>query len=60
MDSTTWPDGVTARYLTAGGATVDVTAHNTTCTGCATAWPYGNAFAQSHAEKCRAIPRPAN
>lgn len=38
---TAWPDGVIARYLTAGGATVDITRtneiedqHTSTCLGC--------------------------
>jgi hypothetical protein len=45
MDAnTTWPDGVVARYLTVGGATVDIRPthnpewddrHEATCTGCA-------------------------
>ncbi|TBO57525.1 hypothetical protein EYS09_22195 [Streptomyces kasugaensis] len=101
-----WPEGVIARYLTVGGATVDITASvtedtpyvhdygngvtgrpqgcinltlTTECTGCkeneeaeyeglfATALGrvleshYGRTaqrWAQSHAEKCRAMPRP--
>ncbi|MFF7230036.1 hypothetical protein [Streptomyces sioyaensis] len=89
----TWPEGVTARYLNLGGATVDIRTHpgrgfdNAACTGCtATHRPFDyhgyyldcgyspaeaeekaleaaceNAakWAQSHAEKCRAMPRPA-
>lgn len=64
-----WPAGVVARYLTVAGATVDVTGGGDRtgyrCTGC----PYGSSgpywheseahrHAQSHAEKCRALPRP--
>ena len=77
-----------ARYLTAGGATVDITyASHTgwltaTCTGCdqvertetdgriydtpeqeaervEKALPESRKHAQTHAEKCRAMPRPA-
>jgi hypothetical protein len=87
--TTAWPEGVIARYLTIGGATVDIT-HDTiyiddiepnvstaTCGGCAasdnTEWAshasrYDNgsgwadrdarAWAQSHAETCRAMPKP--
>lgn len=78
-----WPEGVIARYLTTGGATVDLTEINrdergggiyetrTNCTGCPAAerfhWEHGkdradktaHAWAQAHAEKCRAMPRPA-
>lgn len=83
--STTWPEGAAVRYLTVGGATVQVgandhsTSHTASCTGCrhtetltglhldrdctdeyvtgqtrlaATRW------AQSHAETCRAMPKP--
>jgi TPP-dependent indolepyruvate ferredoxin oxidoreductase alpha subunit len=67
-----WPEGVTARYLTVAGATVDVTdqgtnttwRYDTTCTGC----PHEDTFriedsahrsAQTHAERCRALPKPA-
>ncbi|WFB09537.1 hypothetical protein LRS74_22660 [Streptomyces sp. LX-29] len=72
---TNWPTGVIARYLNLAGATIDVqpapesnaNGHRAECTGCppgatgistpsltrATAW------AQEHAERCRAIPRPA-
>ncbi|GGX40441.1 hypothetical protein [Streptomyces noursei] len=84
---TTWPEGVIARYLTVGGATVDVTytSHSgwltATCSGCGQiertetygfiydtpeqeaervekALPESRELAQSHAEKCRAVPRP--
>lgn len=63
-----WPQGVIARYLTVAGATVDVRgggdSASMTCLGCGD----GNAsyverrtreLAQGHAEKCRALPRPA-
>ncbi|MFI2354704.1 hypothetical protein ACH5AG_08455 [Streptomyces anulatus] len=97
---TAWPKNVIARYLTVGGATVDLThrltVHNppkpfaslASCAGCPateevshyrTNWRFGAAFdedggeeydsdaadedarawAQSHAETCRAIPKPA-
>ncbi|MET8050554.1 hypothetical protein ABZU75_23445 [Streptosporangium sp. NPDC005286] len=99
--ATEWPAGVLARYLTVGGATVDIrevcgyhpssghTAPTTTvatCTGCgkreARDWtqqiwcystdrlveetdeggkyttPKVRDWAQSHAEKCRAMPKP--
>ncbi|MYR36338.1 hypothetical protein GTX14_04620 [Streptomyces sp. SID4944] len=99
ITQTAWPENVIARYLTAGGATVDLThrltVHNppepfatlATCTGCPvteerghyrTYYPSGGflgdaveehepeaadaqarAWAQSHAETCRAIPKPA-
>lgn len=85
-----WPDGVIARYLTVGGALVDLshdvyyltdTEPNTTiarCGGCAahhqeqwSAYAYrsnngssgadteAGKWAQAHAERCRALPRPA-
>jgi hypothetical protein len=95
-----WPDGVIARYLTVGGATVDLTHGNRTtptddgigenrthtsaiCTGCPEAEEFSHwqtvkgmyserkvrdpevadaaarKWAQSHAETCRALPRPA-
>jgi len=67
-----WPAGTIARYWTVAGATVDVTdnhadtnwRYDTTCTGC----PHKDTFriedsahrsAQTHAERCRALPRPA-
>jgi hypothetical protein len=90
-----WPEGVIARYLTVGGAIVDITtqpgedaatATAGTCSGCGAveiidwirpAWSsYANQYveeldeggehatpkvrgwAQAHAEKCRAMPRP--
>lgn len=67
-----WPEGVIARYLTVVGATVDLTTDGTSrdyidatdCTGCG--WHNGYTTtkaaryeAQVHAEKCRALPRPA-
>jgi hypothetical protein len=101
--STAWPEGVIARYLTVGGANVDITvqinhdniadedglslvdiSHLATCTGCGSmAKAYSDRgiddteqarrtaidltspkgleikeWAQSHAEECRAMPRP--
>ncbi|MBK3547863.1 hypothetical protein [Streptomyces sp. MBT60] len=93
-EQTDWPENVLARYLTVGGATVDLT-HKLTvhtppaplatlasCTGCPTAEEFSHyrvirgmamqreehvpaaaeeqarAWAQSHAETCRAIPKP--
>lgn len=93
-----WPEGVIARYLTVGGATVDVAERSgyynrsdptetvATCMGCGgkqlfdwNRWlysysenrevqefdeggefstPKAREWAQSHAEKCRAMPRP--
>lgn len=67
--TTVWPDNVIARYLTIVGAHVEITKTNgrevrARCTG-------GCGFdvtkfasdahesAQAHAEKCRALPRPA-
>jgi hypothetical protein len=67
-----WPDGCIARYWTIAGATVDITTTNdgplqrwrAACTGC----PYKDEFgidsnahrdAQTHADRCRALPRPA-
>lgn len=95
---TAWPAGVIARYLTVGGATVDVTTRSgyynrtdptesvATCNGCdktesvewvLRAWDYSENgyasvtdeggerstpkirdWAQAHAEKCRAMPKP--
>ncbi|MER6534332.1 hypothetical protein ABT215_11075 [Streptomyces sp900105755] len=65
--STPWPKGTIARYLNLVGATIDVR-HDSdgytqaACTGC----PFrltGDELAtheqaQTHAEKCRALPRP--
>jgi hypothetical protein len=65
--STAWPVGVVARYLNLVGAPVDVfetrNGGRFDCTGC----PDGDTgvsrsvvhgWAQSHSEKCRAMPRP--
>jgi hypothetical protein len=63
-----WAPGVIARYLTVAGATVDVrgSEHNAsmTCLGCCEGYAsFGERrtreLAQGHAEKCRALPRPA-
>jgi hypothetical protein len=63
-----WPDGVIARYLTVAGATVDVRGGgdhaSMTCLGCDEGYAsFGEhrtrELAQGHAEKCRALPRPA-
>ncbi|MGW3030213.1 hypothetical protein ACWDCB_03160 [Streptomyces sp. NPDC001178] len=92
--NTVWPEGVIARYLTVGGATVDLayrlTVHKppepfatwADCTGCpassehshyrlvrglyadreehdqAAADEEARAWAQAHAERCRALPSP--
>lgn len=79
-----WPEGVIARYLTVGGATVDVRHDYTstcdlTCGGCTeverahgytglrnptveqqdhAAISEARQWAQEHAERCRAMPRP--
>lgn len=94
-----WPEGTIARYLTLGGATVDLTERSgftdrteptethAACGGCPAtltvdwgwsgyadeynqpqpdkfdeggkkATPEARAWAQSHAERCRALPRP--
>lgn len=63
-----WPDGVIARYLTVAQATVDVRGNSDhasmTCLGCGQGYAsFGEQrtreLAQGHAEKCRALPRPA-
>lgn len=83
-----WPDGVIARYLTVGGATVDLWYEDgyvkAKCLGERCPWedrqstevfiydtdevrdkkiddalPGAQYAAQSHAETCRALPRPA-
>lgn len=63
-----WPEGVIARYLTVAGATVDVRggehSASMTCLGCGEGHAsFGerrtHELAQGHAEKCRALPRPA-
>jgi hypothetical protein len=79
--STTWPEGVIARYLTVGGATVDILdkkdehdehdepgEYVARCTGCTADWSNTRSgwnlefqvrpWAQGHAEKCRAMPKP--
>lgn len=72
-----WPEGVTARYLTVGGATVDISFADSSngtceadCLGCGDSDWLGiwdqpandedqcRVWAQEHAEKCRAMPRP--
>jgi GMP synthase-like glutamine amidotransferase len=89
-----WPEGVIARYLTVGGATVDMThqynvltppeayATLASCTGCPATSEHSHyrmvwgmtvqreehhpgaadrdalVWAQAHAEKCRAMPKP--
>lgn len=78
MPETTWPEGLIARYLTVGGATVDLTARpdvdadamQAECHGCEVIVEHNGwynrdrntsdarTWAQVHAEKCRAIPRP--
>lgn len=80
--SPTPSDGVIARYLTVGGATVDLTETPAEITGVCHGCPDENqrfsfdpmcegirmasfvtsqatGWAQAHAEKCRALPRPA-
>ena len=63
-----WPEGVIARYLTVVGSTVDVRGSDNsvsmTCLGCSLHYSaFGeqrtHELAQGHAEKCRALPRPA-
>ncbi|MYS15030.1 hypothetical protein GTW73_13850 [Streptomyces sp. SID4982] len=67
-----WATNVIARYLTVAGATVDITdageetywRYNLACTGCSKTGMDSDEFsirrdAQSHAERCRAMPRPA-
>ncbi|BFP50149.1 hypothetical protein KCMC57_65170 (plasmid) [Kitasatospora sp. CMC57] len=75
MTTTTWPEGVIARYLTVSGValanpdiTVDLTKDGGTaeCRGCGDDWANPaypttvRQWAQSHAETCRAIPNPTN
>ena len=81
MEQTDRSPSVIARYLTVGGATVDIRPvsdaewddrREATCTGCgANDWQRhyrkpvndldsARRWAQAHAEKCRAMPRPAN
>lgn len=63
-----WEPGVNARYLALAGATIDIRestgGHATAaCQGCLYAWTgdilTAHTHAQTHAEKCRALPRPA-
>ncbi|MEU0624998.1 hypothetical protein ABZ329_29575 [Streptomyces rubiginosohelvolus] len=69
---TAWPENVIARYLTVGGATVSIWAADqwtpvtAACGGCSASNEDGGVnssdpkrWAQSHAETCRAIPKPA-
>ncbi|ETK36095.1 hypothetical protein [Microbispora sp. ATCC PTA-5024] len=78
INTTAWPEGVIARYLTVGGATVDIRVekddcgegddHVAACTGCTSTFGSSKSdwnlqfmvrpWAQSHAEKCRAMPKP--
>ncbi|MUN41445.1 hypothetical protein [Actinomadura litoris] len=77
-----WPEGVIARYLTVGGATVDLMRSRAgitaVCRGCPVAHAtraferagsvrqdggkrateQAQEWAQTHAERCRAMPRP--
>ncbi len=66
-----WPADVIARYLTVAGATFDLFRRDASsnyisggrCTGCthSISWMeerFGREKAQSHAETCRALPRP--
>ncbi|MCL6300497.1 hypothetical protein [Streptomyces kronopolitis] len=68
---TAWPEGVIARYLNLGGGTADITdkgeesywRYAAACTGCPATHEtnvedFARTWAQSHAEKCRAMPRP--
>jgi hypothetical protein len=67
----TWPENVLARYLTIGGATVNLynadqwSPVSATCAGCSTSNLDGGPdainpkkWAQAHAERCRAMPKP--
>lgn len=67
-----WPEGVIVRYVTVWGATVDLSGTNSeatgVCTGCLAVFPdhthlrttlnAARGWAQGHAEKCLALPRP--
>ncbi len=69
-----WPQGVGARYLTVAGATIDLHLYDVTpergtsvasatCLGCTEHYDIDRTsttrtWAQAHAEKCRALPRP--
>jgi hypothetical protein len=54
--------GILARFLTLGGATVEITQmddgfnRHARCKGCYYAEAKANAWAQEHAERCRAMP----
>ena len=63
-----WPEGVTYRYATHLGTTIDIRnlqndSISAKCAGCP--WDiHGDEYyvhndAQAHAERCRALPRPA-
>ena len=65
-----WPEGVTHRYENLVGAAIDISRSPKTgntlaaCKGCPWEWSssssvYAHSEAQAHAEKCRALPRPA-
>lgn len=72
--TTAWPEGVIARYLTVGGATIDVIdkgdghypawRYEMACRGCPDELSDSHESlirrrAQEHAETCRAMPCPA-
>ncbi|MCT2591124.1 hypothetical protein LHJ74_14605 [Streptomyces sp. N2-109] len=70
--TSTWPEGVVARYLNLGGAPVDVTdlggdlylRYEMKCRGCPETdttehEPTAHRWAQRHADTCRAMPRPS-
>lgn len=71
MDETTeevWPENLLLRYLTVAGAYVHLydaapgQSYPVGCGGCGdstvTGWTEAKEWAQSHAERCRAVPRP--
>ncbi|MCY0917017.1 MULTISPECIES: hypothetical protein [unclassified Streptomyces] len=71
MPESTWPEGTLARYLAVGGASVGVLEASewmpeyALCYGCGRSSSDGgpdssqpDRWAQSHAETCRAMPRP--
>ncbi|MDQ0941722.1 hypothetical protein [Streptomyces sp. V1I1] len=74
IGKTAWPANVLFRFLTIGGATVDIAPQPTTalpdryaavCGGCEASYtnPTGmshnvKSWAQAHSETCRALPRP--
>lgn len=74
-ETAAFPEGVTDRYLTVGGATVDITQADdglnlyVHCNGCDAehetrsirtyhAKAKANTWAQDHADRCRAMPKP--